>query len=389
MASLKIFISGAGIAGLTAALCLAKQGHRVEVFERMPVLQEHGAGIQISPNAFHVLNSLGLGKHLREQSEMPNAIFMMNAKTGQAITTLPLGLEFEDKYSAPYLVLHRADLQKILLDACEENAKINIHYGQEVVDATSHMNGVTALVKSNEIHEKIADILIGADGVHSQIRKHALGLPQAVHSGRTAWRTVISNPKLDDNRALNNTMVWLGSKAHAVTYPMRNKSALNVIAVTQEKETQKTQGIKSEELYRKFSHWDESFSNIFSEKTIWTGWPLFETPMPKKMASGHIALIGDAAHAMLPFAAQGAAQAIEDAYVLASSLSNEQTIEAALLHFEKVRLPRVREITKTASRNGRIYHLSGIMAASRNLVLSKLSGEKLLQQQDWIYRWKP
>jgi len=386
----KIIISGGGIAGLTAALCLAKNKNRVEVHERAITFDKLGAGIQISPNALHVFDSLGLGKEIRSASDAPNSIVMMNAKSGKQLASIPLGIAFEDKYEAPYLVIHRSDLQDILLSACKNHPEITINMGCEIVDAVSHPNGITAMVKKEyDISEVIADILVAADGIHSNIRTNSLDLPEANYSGKIAWRALIPAQMIDNNTALNNTMAWLGAKAHVVTYPVRKKTFLNVIAVTQEKTANDFAEIFGSVLQKKFFDWDDEIADLFLKANEWTGWPLYEMALPNKMAHGNIASIGDASHAMLPFAAQGAAQAIEDAHVLAYGLSAEKDIETALEKFEKARLPRVREIMKTANRNGRIYHLSGIMAASRNFVLGTLSGEKLLQQQDWIYRWKP
>lgn len=354
-------------------------------------MEEHGAGIQISPNAWHILNGLGLGKALRKAADMPRAILMMNAHNGKTLAQLPLGAAFEDKYLAPYLVLHRADLQLILFEAIGENPDIEFHPGHEIIDATSHSNGVTALVQTGikpEISERTCDILIGADGVHSRIRKDALELPGPVYSGKTAWRALLPAASVSDPRALENTMVWLGTRAHAITYPIRNGTELNVVAVTHETQAEKTRGISPEDLSRKFVHWHEDFKSVFSRKALWTGWPLFEVAKPDVFVRGNIVLVGDAAHAMLPFAAQGAAQAIEDAAILANSLRAHENPGEALKAYERQRAPRIKRVVKTARSNGRIYHLSPPFSLARNMALKTLPGEKLLNKQDWIYRWK-
>lgn len=386
----KILINGGGIAGLTAALCLAKANNRVEVFERAQVIEPVGAGIQVSPNAFHVLNGLGLGRELLSMGDVPNSILMMNAQNGSQLASIPLGFHVQDKYDAPYIVIHRGDLQAILLKACEAHIDISITYGAEIEDAAIHQNGVTAIVKSEDtISEVVGDLLIGADGVQSTVRNFIMELDKAKYSGKTAWRALIPEQEISTPNVLSNTMVWLGSKAHAVTYPIRNASTLNVIAVTQEPETVNTANHTKAELKKKFSHWDSGFKKYLECDVEWLGWPLYETRSMNKMVDKNVVLIGDAAHAMLPFAAQGAAQAIEDAHVLSDCLSKTDNIDIALNNFEKQRVPRVKRISKTARTNGNIYHLSGLAAAARNFGLSKISGDKLLQKQDWIYRWKP
>ena len=385
-----ILISGGGIAGLTAALCLARHGHKVNIFERAQVMEPLGAGIQISPNAFHVLRELGLSQELLSAGDAPQAILMMNAVKGIKLADIPLGFNIQDKYDAPYLVIHRADLQNVLFAACNSNPDIEINFGSEITDAAVHPNGITAFVQSDsKAVEKVGDLLIGADGIHSHIRKNILHLKPAHYVGKTAWRTLIAAEQVQNQDALMNTMVWLGPKAHAVTYPVKKGSYLNVIAVTQEAENASSKKISQVELREKFSYWSDSFTNIFDIESNWSGWPLYETPSVDVITKSKVVLIGDAAHAMLPFAAQGAAQAIEDAYQLSQCLSKVDEIESAFKTFEQKRVPRIKRIMKTARSNGSIYHLSGFAASIRNIGLSKISGNRLLQKQDWIYRWKP
>lgn len=386
----KILINGGGIAGLTAALCLAKSGNNVSVFERASELEPLGAGIQISPNAFHVLSDLGLGEELIAAGDVPNAIIMMNANKGTKLATIPLGFDVHDKYGAPYIVIHRADLQNILLKACNDSPDISLKFGSEITDAAIHKNGITALIQSDAIiAEEVGDLLVGADGVGSRIRTDILKLKKAKYSGKTAWRALIPTHQIGMQDALDNTVVWLGSKAHCVTYPVRRGEFLNVIAVTQEAAKNATNAIARKSLKGKLAHWSTDFTDLLECDVDWSGWPLLETTSVKTMVVSTVALIGDAAHAMLPFAAQGAAQAIEDAHVLAKSLSDTKDVETALKQFERQRLPRVQRVAATARSNGRMYHLSGFPAKVRNLGLSKIPGKQLLQKQDWIYRWKP
>jgi len=386
----KIIISGGGIAGLTAALCLSNAGHRVDVFERSSAPSAFGAGIQISPNAFHVLKKLGLSAKLLSAGTAPSAIMMMNAMNGKNLVRLPLGFDIQDAHGAPYVVIHRADLQNILFEACTENPDISITFGAEIVDAAIHENGATVMIKSDlRSNEHLCDILIGADGIHSNVRHDILELPKAVYTGKIAWRALIPAERIKLSGAMTDTFVWLGPKAHAVTYPIRNGEYINIIAVTQGQDKDQAKEISKDKLLDIFSHWCDDLKGLLDIDAEWSGWPLYETRDINVMAEKSVALIGDAAHAMLPFAAQGAAQAIEDAEVLTQCLSNDMPKEEALKKFEAIRLPRVKRVVNTARRNGQIYHLSGISASVRNLALSKIQGKKLLQKQDWIYSWKP
>lgn len=390
MPRLKILISGGGIAGLTAALALAKFNHRIEIYECAETIEPLGAGIQISPNAFHVLKSLELDEEIIKLSGVPNAIIMMNAIKGTKLTSLPLGFDIQDKYHAPYLVIHRADLHTVLLEKCKLHPDININFSSELIDAAMHRNGVTVLIKSTDvISEHLGDILIGSDGVHSNVRSRVLELDAPKYTGKVAWRGLIAQEHIRSAELMTNTKGWLSPKAHAVTYPIRNGAFLNVVIVTQDNKEKNKKVISNQTLKEQFSHWSEEFTSLLDHEPDWTGWPLYETASPRKMVEGKIALIGDAAHTMLPFAAQGAAQAIEDAHVLAKCLDEDNNLEDALKTFEKIRLPRVRKVIKAARNNGRIYHLSAPFSNMRNLAFKMIPAQRLLQKQDWIYRWRP
>lgn len=386
----KIIISGGGIAGLTAALCMANAGNRVSVYERTSALQPIGAGIQISPNAFHVLKELGLGEKIIEAGTAPNAILMMNALNGKQLSRIPLGFDIHDIYGAPYIVIHRADLQKILFEACEKHHDISVSFGTEIIDAALHDNGATVLINSDlETSEETCDVLIGADGIHSRLRQDVLELPMAKYTGKIAWRALVPANQVKMHQAMDNTIGWLGPKAHGVTYPVQNGNYLNIVVVTQEADQSTAQAISRTDLLQGFSHWCDEFKTLLELEENWTGWPIYETRDISRMVYRNVALIGDAAHAMVPFAAQGAAQAIEDATVLADCLTKIDTVEEALKAFEAKRLSRVRLVTKTARKNGRIYHLTGIPAFLRNIGMMKIPGDRLLRKLDWIYRWKP
>ena len=386
----KIIISGGGIAGLTAALCLSNAGHRVDVFERSSTPSAFGAGIQISPNAFHVLKKLGLSTKILSAGTTPSAIMMINSMNGRNLARLPLGSDIRDSHGAPYIVIHRADLQKILFEACNENPDISITFDAEIIDAALHENGATVVIKSTlETSERLCDVLVGADGIHSKVRHDILELPKAVYTGKIAWRALVPAEKIKSPGVMVDTFGWLGPKAHAVTYPIRNGDYLNIVAVTQERDKDKAKEISKDKLLDIFSNWCDDFKGLLESDADWSGWPLYETRDINVMAKKSVALIGDAAHAMLPFAAQGAAQAIEDAEVLTQCLSSDINKEEALKKFEVQRLSRVKRVVNTARRNGQIYHLSGIAASMRNLALSRISGKKLLAKQSWIYNWKP
>lgn len=384
-----IVINGAGIAGLTAALCLARAGFSVEVHEKAEGFDALGAGIQISPNAYSVLDRIGLGRELRECASNPDGIIIHSARTGKTITTIPLGLDAIKRYGFPYLALHRADLQQLLFRSCNENDNIQLFFSSQVVDFEPHRNGITGQVSSNSTFtEQQAKAFILADGVHSALRTKRLGLAEPVFQKKIAWRALVPMSEVPEELKGNNTHLWLGNKAHAVAYPVRNADWLNVVAITPAENSDMAYNVSKQAIANRFRKWNAAFQALFDTRAGWTGWPINETPKPTMLHTGPVAIIGDAAHTMLPFAAQGAAMAIEDAGVLADCLGHTADTETALQRFEHARLNRVARVIDLARQNERIYHLGGMAALARNLVMKHTPPEKLLKRQDWVYGWR-
>ncbi len=386
-----ILVSGGGIAGLTAALCLAESGHRVEIFEKANKFETLGAGIQLSPNALRVLFSLGLEKKLKTVATAPPAINLIDARTAQRLANVPLGHHVINRYGLPYLVIHRADLQQILVKACRSNPEIALHLGSEVMDVAPHKNGATVLVNRDDKFQEVpCRAVIVADGIWSRIRTQILGLEAPEYQGLTAWRSMIP---IDENigfSARENTELWLAKKSHAVTYPVRMGRYLNVVAIVPESDPD---GIYAkpnmERLASHFSNWHNEFAKLLDCRTRWTSWPLYQVTKLTNMAYGPIVMIGDAAHAMLPFAAQGAAMAIEDATSLALHLADNQDAPEAFMQFEKYRLPRLRKAMALAKFNRSIYHMDRPFSWFRNLGLRLIPNESLLGRQNWLYKWEP
>jgi len=384
-----ILISGAGIAGLTAALCLAKQGFHVEVFEKSEGFETIGAGIQISPNAFSVLQSLGLGNQLRNIATIPEAISIRKASSGKEITRIPLGLSATKRFGYPYVVIHRADLQNMLFAMCKEERAIKVHFSSEIIDIATHQNGVTVLTENNRKTKECHGMaMVIADGIWSNLRSNILGLNKAGFKQKIAWRALIPAQNINEIFSLEDTMLWLSKAAHAVTYPVRGGKYLNVIVITPSENDQNTGEIPASELKKQFKKWSPDFQTLFDGRASWTGWPVYEMQNIEALADGPIALIGDAAHAMLPFAAQGAAMAIEDAAVLAKELAATSDVSQALNTYEQKRLPRIKKVAKTARQNGEIYHLGPFESIPRNLVMRYSPGSFLLGRQSWIYKWR-
>lgn len=384
-----IIISGGGIAGLTAALSLAKYGFAVEVHEKSEGFDPIGAGLQISPNAYKILDDLGLTSKLSQACTKPNAISVRNAVSGKPITEIPLGSFCTKRYGAPYMVIHRADLQDILFEKCSKNKNIKIHFSSEVIDFAQHFNGVTVLVSNhNRTDEIIGQAMVIADGVHSKLRNIFEWGEKPEFQNKIAWRALIAANEVPKSFSLHNTGLWLGPNAHVVTYPMRQAKFLNVVAISHSKADEKLSEQSKERVAEIFAKWPSQFKELFNSKAKWTGWPLYATQKLENMVEQNVAMIGDAAHSMLPFSAQGAAMAIEDAAVLAQQIAEHQTISEALTNFETLRIPRVNKVMDIARKNGEIYHLKGLSAIARNFAMQLAPKSRLLARQDWIYNWE-
>ena len=389
-----IAISGGGIAGLTAALTLADAGFGVTVFEKNAEPSTAGAGIQISPNAHNVLNRLGLGRALRTAATAPNTIEIKSGVTGAHLSEFELGGEFLNKYGASYVTLHRADLLQVLLTACQNNPQISIRYGHGVADVAHHANGVTLLVsQNNRLEEEQASALIGADGVWSQLRHLVHGAPKPEFSGLVAWRSLVPMDNLSAIFSRTSTGLWLGPDAHLVHYPLRGGSVMNVVAISPSSHTEKTAkgwltptNFKNRD--KAFQNWSPAVKHLLQVPAKWGGWPIYSIRKAGPMTNGPLCLIGDAAHPMLPFAAQGGACAIEDAEVLAQECAaSPDDLPKAFAQFQKQRLGRINKVLSLSRNNQRLYHMKPPLDVFRNIAMKVAPQRSLQKRMEWLYSW--
>jgi salicylate hydroxylase len=397
-ASRTIFVAGAGIGGLTASLALAGQRFRVVVLEKAERLEEIGAGLQLSPNASRILVELGLQPRLAGRALTPEAISLMSARSGGEIARLPLGEAATFAAGAPYWVVHRADLQAALQAHVNDNPDIELRLGCQFEDVVGHAKGLTVVQRSGMTRQQeLAVALVGADGIWSAVRHHLFPQVQPQFSGLIAWRGTLEASQLPREYASRRVQLWMGPNAHLVAYPISGTRQINVVAVvpgTWNRPGWSTPG-EANELRDVFAApvWPGPARMMIGAVDAWKKFALFTVPDGGQWTKGTIALLGDAAHAMLPFAAQGAAMAIEDAMVLAKCLGETQhesgpSIPAAMQRYAKARRARVARIARTARRNGAIYHLSGPMALARDLTIKAMGPQRMLARQDWIYDWK-
>ncbi|MCC2113682.1 MAG: FAD-dependent monooxygenase [Hyphomicrobiales bacterium] len=376
---------------MTLSLHLSSIGCPAIIVERQTELREVGAGIQLSPNATRLLYEVGLGEELAKHAVCPSHISIRLAQSGREIATIPLGQAIIDRYGSPYMVIHRGDLQSVLLKAVKANRDIKLHFDAPVIDILTGNDG--ALIVS-ERNGQPADYsgagLVGADGVWSTVRRKGVGGPEPVYSGRTAWRATISADDVPKGIDALATNLWLGAGAHLVHYPIAAGRKINIVAIVTETGWHE-QGWSVEGdpkwLADRFADWAPIARQLLDRPDKWLKWALCGVDPDFNWTKGPITLLGDSAHAMLPFVAQGGAMAIEDAAVLADCVAGGDLVPTAFRKYESLRKPRVSRVSRTAAENGRTYHLSGPTALARNMVLASLPAQSLLARFDWLYGW--
>jgi salicylate hydroxylase len=397
-ASRTVFVAGAGIGGLTASLALAGKGFRVVIVEKAERLEEIGAGLQLSPNASRVLCGLGLQDALAGRAVIPDAISLMSARGGGEVLRLPLGEAATMAAGAPYWVVHRADLQAALQAKVGDHPDIELRLGCQFEDAAAHAKGLTVVQRFGmSRRQDLALALIGADGIWSTVRQHLFPQVQPRFSGLIAWRGTLEATQLPREYAARRVQLWMGPNAHLVAYPIAGGRQINMVAVVPGTWNRPGWSAPADgnELKNIFASptWPGPARMTIGAVDNWKKFALFTLPEGNEWTKGAIALLGDAAHAMLPFAAQGAGMAIEDAAVLAKCLGeaavdNGAGIPAALQRYAQARRARVARVQRTARRNGTIYHLAGPMALARDLAIKAMGASHMLARQAWIYDWR-
>jgi salicylate hydroxylase len=382
-------VVGAGIGGLTAALALATKGFHVVVVERAAELSEIGAGVQLGPNAGRVLAALGLDKAVAAAATEPAAIDVMNGRTGTRLTSIA-GSTLASTYGFPYRVIHRADLQSILASAANL-IRIRFELGATVEGFAVQAGALLVRVRKPSGSDLVtADGIIAADGVWSSLRENIPGAAAPRPTGRTAWRAIIPADVAHDIVAADRVGLWLGPRAHLVHYPVAQGAAVNLVAIVEESWDRKGWSAAGDrrELKAKFSRWSAAAQRIIAAPVAWQKFAIVAIDPTRPWRDDRLVLLGDAAHAMPPFLAQGAAMAIEDAAVLANAIAANSDPATAFAAYVAERQPRVAEIAAASQRAGDRFHLSGLMAVGRNAVL-RLVGERIVRRQnEAIYRWE-
>ncbi|MBZ9905035.1 FAD-dependent monooxygenase [Mesorhizobium sp. BR115XR7A] len=400
--SRQVMIAGAGIAGLTAAIAFAERGYSVRVFEQAQRLEAAGAGIQLSPNATRILRQLGVLDTLLANAVQPEAVVLKDAASLRQLARVPLGGAGEERWGAPYLVAHRADLQDALMARVAQLPDIHLTTGAQISSVAS---GSFVITTTDGVGRKVIDtqgsLLVGADGVWSAVRRFAspgsgAGLANSHFSGELAWRATVSA----DNEA-GRAFTAIGSPDcvttflhpgfHLVAYPVSRGSAFNLAAFTRGERIadgwsrHADPAILSGAMRRSAP----ALARLVELAGPWTAFPIHTVEQRRWTMSQGVALIGDAAHAMTPFAAQGAAMAIEDAATLASLVADiPGDLTQSLAIWEELRRSRIAKVIRRGALNRLAWHARGPVALARNLFLAARPGEKLAADLDWLYGWE-
>ncbi|WP_051630539.1 FAD-dependent oxidoreductase [Afifella pfennigii] len=373
---MRIAVAGAGIAGLTAALTLARAGSQVTLYERSERLEEVGAGIQLSPNASRLLIAMGLGEPIRAIAFAPQCLRLGDGRKLRQLASLPLGDWAERRYGAPYLLVHRADLQDVLTAAIGEEESVRLRLGKAVTDIEPQADSISFLAEGQR---EEADLLVGADGLRSAIRRRLLHGREAAPSAYVAWRATIPMEAAPEWLPRDGTCVWMGPGWHMVHYPIRRGARLNLVAIERpiDRTVRPTLPGGAREI--------AALVGLVDEVTQWLPWTLSTVDAEGPWTGERTVIIGDAAHAMLPTAAQGGAMAIEDAVALAWAISRPGPLAERLSAYVEARRKRIAAVAAMAQANLRVYAMFGPAAQARNLVLSSLPGALLMRRQDWLY----
>lgn len=388
----KTLIIGGGIGGLAAALAFSRAGASVELFERSPEFTEVGAGIQLGPNVVKVLHDWGLQEALAGVAAFPDRLQVRSALSGHELGVLRLGAAALERYGSPYATIHRADLHHLLLTALKDES-VQLTVNSSVERFVQQDTGVTLFTADGR--EAQGDVLVGADGLWSQVRQQLLndGAPRA--TGHLAYRAMVPQSSLPARLQSRQITVWLGPQLHVVQYPVRGGEWLNVVAIVHGR----TEG--------DMAHWDHSanpaklrsamtatcapLQDLIQAIESWRLWALSIRPPMRgahEQAQGRVALLGDAAHPMLPYLAQGAGMAIEDAHCLAHAVGTRGLdVPTALAQYAASRWQRNARVQAGAIRNGKIFHATGLVSWGRDAAM-KLLGERLLDNP-WLYRSQP
>jgi 3-hydroxybenzoate 6-monooxygenase len=382
----QVLIVGGGIGGLAAALALARQNIPAQVIEQTSEFKEIGAGIQLGPNVFRMFELLGLIEPISALAVFPNNLIMLDSISGEEVTRISLGEAFRKRFNYPYALIHRADLHNVLLDACRKSNRIRLDAAQKVVKVDDAGGSVTVKTESGKDYRGAA--LIGADGLWSTIRQMVVGDGKPKPAGHITYRAVLPRSEIPEKYRWNDMGFWAGEKVHFVLYPLRTGELYNLVAVFHSDRYEEGWDSFGDpaELHERFAKTCEPVRALLNKIESWRMWVLCDRPPIKEWSRGRITLLGDAAHPMLQYLAQGACMAIEDAVCLAGkAVENDGDYAAAFQAYQQARYLRTGRVQIMARIYGEFYHAGGVAKELRNLMLGSRTPQDAIAGMEWLY----
>ncbi len=385
--SLPVLVAGGGIGGLAAALALVRRGFRVRVLEQSPQIGEIGAGIQLGPNAFHAFDALGVGDKARSRAVYTDYMVMTDAIDEYEVGRIPTGEAFRQRFGNPYAVIHRADVHLSLLEGAQESGMVEFMTSTRVERIEQDGDSVTVIDQNGNRHTGVA--LIAADGVKSVVRAQLVGDGHRV-TGHVVYRAVVDQADFPENLKWNAASVWVGPNCHLVHYPLRGGEQYNVVVTfhsRKQEEWSVTEG-SVDEVRSYFDGISEKARQLIDLPKSWKRWATADREPIGQWSFGRVTLLGDAAHPMTQYMAQGACMALEDAVTLGEALRvcGDDFIQAFAL-YQRSRIARAARVVLSAREMGRIYHAKGVERLVRNDLWRGRKPEQFYDAMQWLYGW--
>lgn len=382
----RLIVIGGGIGGLAVALSAAASGNEVAVLERAREFAEIGAGIQLAPNGLHALKLLGVGDRIAGIGVQVDSLRLFDATVDRLINTMSLGVDYRHRFSSPYLVVHRAELHRILVDACAADERIELRSRSEVIGYQQDAVGVRAQLADGSSLE--GDGLVGADGINSTIRRTLLADGQPRVSGITVYRTTVPIEQVDASLRSNSVTWWTGPGCHLVTYPIAGGALLNLAASCTDGATEAFSGVSVSEarVLSELAPLRGTARALLELGRDWRSWALVDRDPVRQWSDGRVVLLGDAAHPMLHYAAQGASQALEDAVVFGAIIGTDpDRVPGQFSRFVEARCDRTGDVTLAARASIGLWHAAGESAVERNEKLGAMRDSDLHEALAWMH----
>ena len=384
-----VLLIGGGIGGLATALALARLGIPVELLEQSASIGEIGAGLQLGPNAFAALDALGVGEQVRRNAVFTDRLVMMDAVDASEVASVPVGEAFRQRFGNPYAVSHRADLHGAIYDAVRKDSRIRFHTGAQVAEVDIGADRVNVTTKDGRSFSALA--IVGCDGVKSVVRAKLVG-DEARVSGHVVYRAVVPAADMPEDLRWNAPVVWAGPNCHLVHYPLRGGELYNLVVTfhSRDKEEWGVSDGSKEEVLSYFEGIHPKPRQLLDRPTSWKRWSTADREPVLGWGKGPATLVGDAAHPMMQYLAQGACMALEDAVTLGAAIeASDYDLPRAFRLYESARVARTARVVLSVREMGRLYHAKGVERLVRNSLWQGRSPERFYDAVEWLYGWSP